>query len=269
MKCVLNDLINQMVAFGTDMQLTDKDKAAFQNLGLLVSKTIYVYSLLFVPEYLDQLYHRVTVDGDALAYCIYYFVTFDHGLRQMADMFSRQMSSHNSTSFTNEMLRMCIRAFVGHSLSNKSDNKESWMQLANETDNDDCWKEIMLALRDSHTHGGQQKDSRTLDELLIGDKARLKAHIKDYLSENPGTSRLAYLLYALRQSGHIESCNYITFHRALQSLSPKPLGGPDVPQRRYHELMADPKLLGSKGKKWQQAKAIIDRWTVLFGKKDI
>ena len=80
---------------------------------------------------------------------------------------------------------------------------------------------------------------------------------------------LAYLLYALRQSEHIESCNYITFHRALQSLSPKPLGGPDVPQRRYHELMTDPKLLGSKGKKWQQAKAIIDRWTVLFGKNDI
>ena len=40
-------------------------------------------------------------------------------------------------------------------------------------------------------------------------------------------------------------------------MSPKPLGDPDVPQRRYHELMADPKLLGSKGKKWQQAKAII------------
>ena len=184
----------------------------------------------------------------------------------MADMFSRQMSSHNSTSFTNEMLRMCIRAFVGHSLSNKSDNKESWMQLANETDNDDCWKEIMLALRDSHTNGGQQKDSRTLDELLIGDQGRLKALIKDYLSENPGTSRLAYLLYALRQLGHIVSCNYITFHRALQSLSPK---RPDVPQRRYHLLLADPKLLGSKEKKWRQAKAIIDRWTVLFDKNDI
>ena len=33
--------------------------------------------------------------------------------------------------------------------------------------------------------------------------------------------------------------------------------------------LADPKLLGSKGKKWQQAKVIIDRWTVLFSKKDI
>ena len=143
------------------------------------------------------------------------------------------------------------------------------MQLANETGNDDCWKEIMFTLRSCQSHGGQQKDSRTLDELLIGDKGRLKALIKDYLSENSGTSRLAYLLYALRQSEHIESCNYITFHRALQQLVSKPIGGPDVPQRRYHELMADPKLLGSKGKKWQQAKVIIDRWTVLFSKKDI
>ena len=264
MKCVLNDLINQMVAFGMDVQLTDKDRAALQNLGLLVSKTVYVYSLLFVPEYLDRLYHRVIVDGDALAYCIYYFVTFDHGLRQMADMFSRQMVSNHSTSFTTAMLSMCIRTFVDHSLSNGSVTKEGWMQLANETDNDDCWKEIMLTLRDSHTHGGQQKDSRTLDELLIGDTDRLKSLIKDYLYENPGVSRLAYLLYALRQTDHIESCNYITFHRALQAMVGRPLGGPDVPQRRYHELMAAPKLLNSKGKKWQQAKEIIERWTILL-----
>ena len=239
MKCVLNDLINQMVASGIDTPLADQDRIALQNLALLVTKTVYVYSLLFVPEYLEQLYKRIVVEAEPLAYCIYFFVTFDHGLRKMADVFSKQMVGGQSTS------------------------------LANETSSDDCWKEIMFTLRSCQSHGGQQKDSRTIDELLIGDKGRLKAHIKDCLSENPGTSRLAYLLYALRQSGHIESCNYITFHRALQSLSPKPLGGPDVPQRRYHELMADPKLLGSKGKKWQQAKAIIDRWTVLFGKKDI
>ena len=256
MKCVLNDLINQIVASGIDTPLADQDRIALQNLALLVTKTVYVYSLLFVPEYLERLYKRIAVEGEPLAYCIYFFVTFDHGLRQMADVFSKQMVDGQSTSFTAEMFRMCLRTFIAHS-------------LANETSSDDCWKEIMFTLRSCQSHGGQQKDSRTLDELLIGDKARLKAHIKDYLSENPGTSRLAYLLYALRQSNHIESCNYITFHRALQAITNKPLGGPDVPQRRYHELQADPKLLGSKGKKWQQAKAIIDRWTVLFGKKDI
>ena len=269
MKCVLNDLINQIVASGIDTPLAVQDRIALQNLALLVTKTVYVYSLLFVPEYLEQLYKRIAVEGDPLAYCIYFFVTFDHGLRQIADVFSKQMVGGQSTSFTAEMFRMCLRMFIAHSLSNRTDTKEGWMQLANKTGNDDCWKEIMFTLRSCQSHGGQQKDSRTLDELLIGDKGRLKALIKDYLSENSGTSRLAYLLYALRQSEHIESCNYITFHRALQQLVNKPIGGPDVPQRRYHELMADPKLLGSKGKKWQQAKVIIDRWTVLFSKKDI
>ena len=269
MKCVLNDLINQIVASGIDTPLAVQDRIALQNLALLVTKTVYVYSLLFVPEYLEQLYKHIVVEGEPLAYCIYFFVTFDHGLRQIADVFSKQMVGGQSTSFTAEMFRMCLRTFIAHSLTNRTDTKEGWQQLANETSSDDCWKEIMFTLRSCQSHGGQQKDSRTLDELLIGDKARLKAHIKDYLSENPGTSRLAYLLYALRQSDHIKSCNYITFHRALQAIANKPLGGPDVPQRRYHELLADPKLLASKGKKWQQAKAIINRWTVLFGKKDI
>ena len=269
MKCVLNDLINQIVASGIDTPLAVQDRIALQNLALLVTKTVYVYSLLFVPEYLEQLYKHIVVEGEPLAYCIYFFVTFDHGLRQIADVFSKQMVGGQSTSFTAEMFRMCLRTFIAHSLTNRTDTKEGWQQLANETSSDDCWKEIMFTLRSCQSHGGQQKDNRTLDELLIGDTARLKAHIKDYLSENPGTSRLAYLLYALRQSDHIKSCNYITFHRALQAIANIPLGGPDVPQRRYHELLADPKLLGSKGKKWQQAKAIIDRWTVLFGKNDI
>ena len=269
MKCVLNDLINQIIASGIDTPLADQDRIALQNLALLVTKTVYVYSLLFVPEYLEQLYKRIAVEGEPLAYCIYFFVTFDHGLRQMADVFSKQMVGGQSTSFTAEMFRMCLRTFIAHSLTNRTDTKEGWQQLANETSSDDCWKEIMFTLRSCQSHGGQQKDRRTLDELLIGDKARLKAHIKDYLSENPGTSRLAYLLHALRQSNRIESCNYITFHRALQSLSPKPLGGPDVPQKRFHELMADPKLLDSKGKKWQQAKSIIDHWQAEFDKKDI
>ena len=264
MKCILNDLCTNLIAERLHDQLTTKEQDALQGIGLLVAKTVYVYSLLFVPEYLDRLYKRTIIDGDALAYCIYFFVTFDHGLSQMADLFSRQMVGCYSSSFTSEMFRLCIRSFVGHSLTNKSETKESWEALANNTSNDDLWKEVHLALRDSHTHGGQQKDSRTLDELLIGDTESVKSKIQDYLCENPQTSRLAYLLYALRQTGKIQPCNYITFHRALQSLSPKPLGGPDVPQKRFHELMADAKLLDQKGKKWQQAKVIIETWISRF-----
>lgn len=264
MRCMINDTISHLMASSIDMPMTEQDRMALQNIGMLVAKTVYVYSLLFVPEYLERLYQRIVVDREPLAYCIYYFVTFDHGLRQMADAFSRQMAGEGCSSFSVGMLSYCIRRFVQHSLSNRTDTKEGWLELANQTHSDDCWKEIMLALRDSQTHGGQQKDSRTINELLIGDTERLETLIKDYLSENPGASRLAYLLYALRQTDHIECCNYITFHRALQAMVGRPLGGPDVPQKRYHELMADPKLLNSKGKKWQQANIIVERWKKVF-----
>ena len=85
---------------------------------------------------------------DALDFYAYIYKYIENpGLKQMADVFSRQMANRHSTSFTTAMLSMCIRTFIGHSLSYRSDTKEGWIQLANETNNDDCWKEIMLALR--------------------------------------------------------------------------------------------------------------------------
>lgn len=111
----------------------------------------------------------------------------------MADVFSQQMVGSHSAAFTSEMFRLCIRTFVGHSLTSRTDTKEGWQQLANETSSDDCWKEIMFTLRSCQSHGGQQKDCLSLDELLIGDKEKLKSLIKDYLNEHPGASRLAYL----------------------------------------------------------------------------
>jgi hypothetical protein len=44
-------------------------------------------------------------------------------------------------------------------------------------------------------------------------------------------------------------------------LSDKQIGGPDVPQRRYNELLACPKLLNEPTDKWKRAKAIIDQLT--------
>ena len=44
MKCVLNDLINQMIASGIDTPLADQDRIALQNLALLVTK----FQILFI-----------------------------------------------------------------------------------------------------------------------------------------------------------------------------------------------------------------------------
>lgn len=153
----------------------------------------------------------------------------------MADVFSHQMVGSHSSCFTSEMFRLCIHTFVSHSLNNGTETKESWERLANETNDDDLWKEVQLSLRDSHTHGGQQKDCRTLDELLIGDTDVLKQKIQAFLCENPNTSRLAYLLYTLRlapdwkdtvlQLHHLPSCLAVAISQASRwpGCSPKTL----------------------------------------------
>ena len=76
MRCMINDMISHLMASNIDMPMTEQDKMALQNIGLLVAKTVYVYSLLFVPEYLERLYQRIAFDKEPLAYCIYYFVGF-------------------------------------------------------------------------------------------------------------------------------------------------------------------------------------------------
>ena len=65
MKCILNDLCTNLIADRLHGQLTAKEQDALQGIGLLVAKTVYVYSLLFVPEYLDRLYKRTIIDGTA------------------------------------------------------------------------------------------------------------------------------------------------------------------------------------------------------------
>ena len=124
---------------------------------------------------------------------------------------------------TSELLKLCLRMFVRHSLENETDTKADWLRLADKLHCEEAWKEIHYIAEQVKTHGGKHADQRVIDELLTGNVEQLKTFIADFLKENTSPCHLAYLLYALRQSGHIESCNYITLHRALQSLSPKPL----------------------------------------------
>lgn len=237
---------------------------ALKDLAMLVAKTLYVYSLLFVPDYLENLQQKISGDSQPLAYCIYHFITFDHGLAKMAKAFSRQMVTDYSNSFTEEMFRLCIKTFVQNSLLTGTETKAKWLQVANSIGNEDAWKEIQYEVSQCKTKGGQHKDLRTIDELLVGNKESLKRKIQDFLKRNTSPCCLAYLLYVLRETGHIKHCDYITFHRSLQKMTDKPIGGPDVPQRRFNEIMAEPKLLKENMPKWKHARQVVNELMAEF-----
>ena len=260
MKCVINQSITQLMMSNGYFASSDST-AALRDLAMTVAKTLYVYSLLFVPEYLQQLYQKIVNEQEPLAYCVYYFVTFDHGLKEMARVFSWQMNGNENNPMTCELLKLCLRMFVRHSLENETDTKADWLRLADNLHCEEAWKEIHYIAEQVKTHGGKHADQRVIDELLTGNVEQLKTFIAYFLKENTSPCHLAYLLYALRGNEKIDNCDYITFHRAIQHLSDKPIGGPDVPQRRYNELLACPKLLNKPTDKWKRAKAIIDQQT--------
>ena len=143
----------------------------------------------------------------------------------------------------------------------ETETKADWLRQANNYGCEEAWKEIHYIAEQVKTHGGKHSDQRVIDELLKGNVEQLKTFIVDFLKENTSPCHLAYLLYALREKEKIDNCDYITFHRAIQHLSVKPIGGPDVPQRRYNELLANPKLLNESSDKWKRAKTIIDQLT--------
>ena len=260
MKCVINQSIMQLMM--SDNYFANSDSIeALRNLAMIVAKTLYVYSLLFVPEYLQLLYQKIVKEQEPLAYCVYYFVTFDHGLKEMAKAFSWRMNGNDGNPMTCELLKLCLRMFVRHSLENETETKADWLRLADKLGCEEVWKEIHFIAEQVKTHGGKHTDQRIIDELLIGDIEQLKSFIAHFLQENNSPCHLAYLLYALREKESIDNCDYITFHRAIQPLGSKPIGGPDVPQRRYNELLANPKLLNESSDKWKRAKVIVNQLT--------
>lgn len=58
-----------------------------------ISQIIFLSHAVFVGEFVANLYDYVIEKKEALSYCMYYFVIFDHGLSRMAKLLDRLLSS--------------------------------------------------------------------------------------------------------------------------------------------------------------------------------
>ena len=116
-----------------------------------------------------------------------------------------------------------------------------------------------------------------MDDILIGDKERIKQGIYSFLEENTEDISLAYLLKALVKAGRMKtSIRYMTFHRAIEQFYQRHYGhgaieqfyqrhyGHDIPQKRYGEIKDITLTSPQRGNSYIKAKRIIDRWTNYF-----
>lgn len=230
---------------------------------MYISQIIFLSHAVFVGEFMANLYDYVIEKKEALAYCMYYFVIFDHGLSRMAKLLDRLLSSEEVGHGDMLLIKSCVVALVTQSIEIGTESKAGWEDTV-EGCNSEIWKEVMFALRKVKGKRGNRKMIQSLDDILVGDKERVKQGIRSFLEENTEDINLAYLLKALIKADRIKaSTRYMTFHRAIEQFSQRHYGH-DMPQKRYGEIKELTLNSPQRGSSYTKAKRIIDRWTDYF-----
>ena len=190
-------------------------KMVYQSLTY-ISRIIFLSHAVFVGEAMANLYDYVVEKKEILAYCMYYFVIFDHGLSRMAQLLDHLLNSGEVDNGDMILIKSCVALLVHQSIEMGTESKAGWEDTA-EACNPEIWKEVMFALRKAKGRRGNKKVMQSLDDILVGDKERIKQSIRSFLEENTEDISLAYLLKSLVKAGRIKaSIRYMTFHRAIE-----------------------------------------------------
>ena len=198
-----------------------------------------------------------------LAYCMYYFVVFDHGLSRMAKLLNRLLNSEEVDNGDMLLVKSCVTLLANGSIEMSTETKADWEDTI-EGCTPEIWKEVMFALRKVKGRRGNRKVIQSLDDILLGDKEHIKQGIRLFLEENTEDISLAYLLKSLVKSGKIKaSIRYMTFHRVIEQFFQRHYGH-DIPQKRYGEIKELILNSPQRGNSYTKAKRIIDRWTDYF-----
>ena len=228
-----------------------------------ISRIIFLSHTVFVGEFMANLYDYVVEKKEILAYCMYYFVIFDHGLSRMAQLLDHLLNSGEVDNGDMILIKSCVALLVHQSIEMGTESKAGWEDTA-EACNPEIWKEVMFALRKVKGRHGNKKVMQSLDDILVGDKERIKQGIRSFLEENTEDISLAYLLKSLVKAGRIKaSIRYMTFHRAIEQFYQRHYGH-DIPQKRYGEIRDITLTSPQRGNSYIKAKRIIDRWTDYF-----
>ena len=220
---------------------------------------------VFIPDFLANLYDKVVEKKEPLAYCMYHFVVFDHGLTRMTDLLNDILQKDDVDMGGMVLIRNCIHLLVHDSMALGVETKTSW-ERATEDCNPEIWKDVMFALRKAKGKRGKKNALLSLDDILIGNKAALKEAIVRFCSEHAEDICLAYLLRVLVRAEKVKpSTSYMTFHRAMEQFLGKHIGH-DVPQKRYGELKELSLAVRPRDYSFRKAKDIIDRWTPVFAR---
>ena len=228
-----------------------------------LAKLYYVTNLTYMPAFMANLMDKAVVENNPLLFAMYYFVVFDHGLQRMARLLTAVVEDEVPEMDGIVAFKQTIHMLVVESIHGGQETKESWTKYAETSTSDEEWKEIAYALRDAKTKVGRKHKVVVLDDMLVGDKDKIKQLIRQFLDEHPETSYMAYLLCAMRDAGCIRCERYMDFHRGVERLMDTTYGYSKA-QQRFFDLREMKDYRNDWSRKGKTAAEIIYRWTDRF-----
>ena len=100
-------------------------KMAYQSL-VYVFRIIFLSYAVFVGEIMANLYDYMMEKKEALAYCMYYFVVFDHGLSRMAKLLDHLLNREEVDNDDMLLIKSCITLLVHKSIEMGTESKSGW-----------------------------------------------------------------------------------------------------------------------------------------------
>lgn len=264
LKSYLSEQLDKLMRNSKGCYLLSKleRKMVYQCL-MYIFQIIFLSHAVFIGGFMVNLYDRVMEKKEDLAYCMYNFVVFDHGLSRMAKSLNRLLNCEEVDHGDMLLVKSCVTLLVNRSIEMGAETKADWENIV-ERCNPEIWKEVMFALRKVKGRRGNRKVIQSLDDILMGNKECIKQGIHLFLEENTEDISLAYLLKSLVKSGKIKaSTRYMTFHRAIEQFFQRHYGH-DIPQKRYGKIKELTLNSPQRESSYTKAKRIIDRWTDYF-----
>ena len=129
-----------------------------------ISQIVFLFHTVFIGGFMANLYDRVMEKKEDLAYCMYYFVVFDHGLSRMAKLLNRLLNSEEVDHGDILLVKSCVTLLVNGSIEMGAETKADWENTV-EKCNPEIWKEVMFAL--SHIKSEQKRKGNTSQPLPL------------------------------------------------------------------------------------------------------
>ena len=233
-------------------------------------KRIITAFVLTAGDMYESMQERMKEDTDnSLLHCVLYYISMDGGLVRSAKHLSKLLHSARGISQMMMFVPLVIGKMTEVSVKHGHDKQSDWKELTHNED-EEVSKEVKHALVDTKGLRGRRVINTTkfnIDDMLIGDKEKIKEQIGKFRKTYKCTTHLSFLLIILVRAECVDKfISYPHFHHAMEELEGKKYDMDRVSRMYNYMFYHKEDFEKSELPKWCNGRMIIRNWQKSFEK---